>query len=86
MIFQKVFVEYLKNVSFADTVGDQLCQNVFSVQSERSRQVRHPRIQKELRQEVGALADRLALQIPAADASAVFVACSSDDVKLETVN
>lgn len=71
---------HLERVSLALGAGNDLFQNALLVQAEAARQVADARSQHGVGKQVGAAADKLALQVPAVDTAVAGIARARDDV------
>lgn len=71
---------HLERISLALRARNDLFQNALLVQAEAAREVADARPQHGVGKQVGAAADKLALQVPAKDAAVASVARAGDDV------
>lgn len=71
---------HLERVALALGAGDDLFQHALLVETERARQVADARAQDSVGKQVGAAADKLALEVPAVDTAVASVARARDNV------
>lgn len=71
---------HLEGVALALGARDDLLQDALLVETERARQVADARAQDSVGKQVGATADKLALEVPAVDAAVASVAGAGDNV------